>query len=522
MIQPDRHNVLLDNDRRRSMTNSAASDQRALWCSIIGGIAAIALSVFLRSILGTRLLAEVILDATTDGSSPENFSFLLRTLEELARPLLFISVTIGQLAVYLAVWRRTAGLTSYIGGIATRELAAVLISAAAFIAAPAVIGTLFDAGLGSATSWPEYVVVALFCSLVFVLISRSLEAWDASISGAPVDSSRRLFLGKGPALAIGIVAVYVVGAQVLNTRKGGTQQGAHPGRPTPEVTDNDDFYVVSKNLIDPPKVDITEYRLKVSGAVAQDLELNIEAIRAMPAIEQFATFQCISNEVGGYLMGNALWRGVLLRDFLAAVEPDASAHFLWFESTDDYTESLPLDFAALDGVMLAYEMNGVVLPQEHGFPLRLVAPGKYGMKQPKWIRQITLRDDDEDGYWSRRGWDTEAAMQTSTRIDVPEDRDVLMQRTIRVEGVAFSGRRGIERVEVSVDNGSIWSDAVLQTPLSGYTWVLWHYDWQAIPTNTRPRILARATDAGGVTQTASHAPPFPKGASGYPAIEVKT
>ena len=504
------------------MNSPAISYKRALWCSMVGAIAAIALSVFLRSLLGTRLLAEVILDATTDGSSPENFSFLLRTLEELARPLLFISVTIGQLAVYLAVWRRTATLTSYIGGIAVREFAAVLISAGAFIAATAIVGRLFDAGLGSATSWPEYVLVTLLCSIVFVLITRSLEAWDASISGAPADSSRRLFLGKGPALAIGIVGLYVVGAQVLNTRKGGTQQGAHPGRPTPEVTDNEDFYVVSKNLIDPPKVDIAEYRLRVTGAIAEDIELDIDAIRAMPAVEQFATFQCISNEVGGYLMGNALWRGVLMRDFLAAVKPDASARFLWFESTDDYTESLPLDFAALDGVMLAYEMNGVVLPQEHGFPLRLVAPGKYGMKQPKWIRQITLRDDEEDGYWSRRGWDTEAAMQTSSRIDVPENRDVLMQRTVRIEGVAFSGRRGIERVEVSVDNGSTWNDAILREPLSAYTWVLWHYDWQAIPTNTRPRILARATDASGITQTASHAPPFPKGASGYPAIEVKT
>ena len=242
----------------------------------------------------------------------------------------------------------------------------------------------------------------------------------------------------------------------------------------------------------------------------------------MPAIEQYATFQCISNEVGGYLMGNALWKGVLLRDFLVAVKPAASARFLWFESTDDYTESLPLDFAALDGVMLAYEMNGVVLPQEHGFPLRLVAPGKYGMKQPKWIRQIALRDEDEDGYWARRGWDTEAAMQTSTRIDVPADGDTLMQRTLRIEGVAFSGRRGIERVEVSIDDGQTWNDAVLRSPLSPYTWVLWHYDWTDIATNTRPQLLARATDGDGVTQTAAKEFPFPKGATGYPQVGVTT
>jgi hypothetical protein len=135
-------------------------------------------------------------------------------------------------------------------------------------------------------------------------------------------------------------------------------------------------------------------------------------------------------------------------------------------------------------------------------------------------RQIALRDEDEDGYWSRRGWDTEAAMQTSTRIDVPKDNAVLMERTIRVEGIAFSGRRGIQRVEVSTDDGMTWDEAVLKQPLSAYTWVLWHYDWTNIATNTRPRILARATDGSGVTQTAAQEYSFPKGATGYPAIDV--
>jgi DMSO/TMAO reductase YedYZ molybdopterin-dependent catalytic subunit len=440
-----------------------------LWCPLVGAVAAIALSVFLRSLFGTKLLAEVVLDATTRGSSPENFSFLLRTLEELARPLLFLSVVVGQAFVYLAVWRRTEGIRRYLLGLNARELTALVASAAVFVVLTILLGAFFDAPLGSSTSWPEYILVTLLCALVFVLVSRALEAWDASMTGAPVDPSRRLFLGKGPAVAIGIFAIYVVGAQVLSTRKGGTEQGAHPGEPTPEITDNDDFYVVSKNLIDPEKVDINSWRLKVTGSVAEPRDFDIDAIRALPAVEEYATFQCISNEVGGYLMGTALWKGVLLRDFLAAVRPLGSARYLWFESTDDYTESMSLDFAALDGVMLAYEMNGVDLPSAHGYPLRLVAPGKYGMKQPKWIRQIALREDNEDGYWVRRGWDTEASMQTSTRIDVPADGDTLMDRTLRIEGVAFSGRRGIRRVEVSVDDGQTWNEAVTASPrrLSG-------------------------------------------------------
>jgi len=496
--------------------------QRALWCSIAGGIAAIALTVLLRSLFGTRLLAEVVLDATTSGTNPESFSFLLRTLESLARPLLFISVAIGQLFVYLVAWRRTAGMRRHVAGIASREVVAVLVPTFIFVIATVFFDRLLEAHLNSATSWPEYVLVTLFCSIAFVLITRTLEAWDASITGAPVDPSRRLFLGKGPAVAVGILGIYVLGTQVIDTKKGGTQQGAHAGEPTPEVTANADFYLVSKNLIDPDKVDIKDWRLKVSGEVAKPADLDIAALRAMPSIEEYATFQCISNEVNGYLMGNAKWKGVLLRDFLAAVQPTANARFLWFESTDDYTESLPLDFAALDGVMLAYEMNGEVLPQEHGFPLRLVAPGKYGMKQPKWIRQIALRADNEDGYWVKRGWDTEASMQTSTRIDVPADGALVAGRTLRIEGVAFSGRRGIDRVEVSTDDGNTWHDATLKSPLSPYTWVLWHYDWTGIPVNTRPRVYARATDGDGVTQTAQRNAPFPKGATGYPYVHPRT
>jgi hypothetical protein len=211
-----------------------------------------------------------------------------------------------------------------------------------------------------------------------------------------------------------------------------------------------------------------------------------------------------------------------MKDFLAAIQPAPDAKYLLFNSTDDYNESMELDFANLDGVMLAYEMNDAELPQEHGYPLRLVAPGKYGMKQPKWIRQISLRDQNQEGYWVVRGWDTEADMQTSSRIDVPADGDTLFERTLRVEGVAFSGRRGIMRVEVSTDDGQTWHDADLETPLSPYTWVLWHYDWTDIATNTRPQIVARATDGNGDTQTATKALPFPSGATGYPTLRVKT
>jgi hypothetical protein len=287
------------------------------------------------------------------------------------------------------------------------------------------------------------------------------------------------------------------------------------------VTSNEDFYVISKNLID-PKVDGDGWRLRVTGAVQKPAEFDIAAIRALPSVEEYVTLQCISNEVNGNLMGNALWKGVPMRAFLQHLGVQTNARYVWFESEDDYTETIPIDFASQDGVMLAYEMNGEVLPQEHGFPLRLLAPGRYGMKQPKWIRRIALRIDEEAGYWSKRGWDTEAAMKTTTRIDVPHTADPVTAPSFRIEGVAFSGRRGIRSVEVSTDDGASWRPATLKDPLSPYTWVLWSFDWTDIPADERVRILARATDGEGKVQTAEKSVPFPSGASGYPAAVVRT
>lgn len=488
---------------------------------LVAAAVAVALAVAARQVAGVRLLAEVVLDATTDGSSPQDFSFLLRSLQDLARPLLFATVILGQIIAYAASWRLTSVLQRE-DGLPLRQAAAALVSFAAIAVFTLLLGLVFDAGLGSQTTWPEYLLVVAGCAAVFAIAAAAVEAWTAGAGREPKDARRRLLLGKGSAVAAGAIAVYVLGAQVLQTRKGGTEQGAHPGEPTPEVTPNDIFYVVSKNLIDPPKVDAGSWRLRIGGDVASPAELTLEEIRAMPAVEQYATFQCISNEVGGYLAGTALWKGVPLRDLLALVRPLGSARHLWFESTDDYTEDLPLAFAMLDGVMLAYDMNGVPLPHDHGFPLRLVAPGKYGMKQPKWIHSISLRPEAEDGYWARRGWDTEAGVQTSGRIDVPKQRALIEARSVLVQGIAFAGRRGIQRVEVSTDGGVTWGEATLKQPLSPYAWVLWQYAWQDVPSSGEHRILARATDGEGATQTSVKASPFPRGATGYPEIEVRS
>jgi DMSO/TMAO reductase YedYZ molybdopterin-dependent catalytic subunit len=501
----------------------ALGSRSSILAALAGGVVALLITVAFRYLLGTKLFAEVALDAATDGPYPEVYSFLLRNLRDLAKPLFYAAVLAAQMVVLVGAWRLTAFLEDGPSSVVPRRaMAAAGIVAAAFLVATGVLELLFDASLGSGTSWPEYLLVTAAAAVTFALSAMLLESLERAgdATDEAKSASRRALLRKAPAAGIGIVGIYLLGREVTGSGKGGTQAARLRG-PTPEVTSNDDFYVISKNLID-PKVDGDAWRLRVTGAVAQPLEFDIDAIRALPSIEEYVTLQCISNEVNGDLMGNALWKGVPMRTFLQRIGAQPGARYVWFESEDDYTETVPIDFASQDGVMLAYEMNGVSLPQEHGFPLRLLAPGRYGMKQPKWIRRIVLRTDEDAGYWSKRGWDTEANMKTTTRIDVPRTADPVAGPSFRIEGVAFSGRRGIRTVEVSTDDGTTWRPATLRDPLSLYTWVLWSFDWTDIPVDERVRILARSTDGEGKTQTAEKSVPFPSGASGYPAAVVRT
>jgi hypothetical protein len=183
-------------------------------------------------------------------------------------------------------------------------------------------------------------------------------------------------------------------------------------------------------------------------------------------------------------------------------------------------ESLPIERARQHEVLLTYEMNGAPLTEKHGFPVRLLAPGKYGMRNPKWITEIVLASADKPGYWVERGRSSDSEMNTSSRIDIPSPGDVLTPSMVRVHGVAFSGKRGISKVEVSTDGGTNWADARVKAPLSPYTWVLWQYDWQVPSAEMQVSVLARATDGNGDVQTAEETPAYPDGATGYPRVPV--
>jgi DMSO/TMAO reductase YedYZ molybdopterin-dependent catalytic subunit len=486
---------------------------------LAGAVVAIAAEFLLRTAAGTKLLAEVVVDASTYGLQPRGFSFLLSQLGPAGKPLLFVSVLIGEAVLYLIAWRLASRLSF------ARDNPVALVAAAGGsaglvrIAVTAILIALTVAGLGSDTTWLEYGLVTFLTAGLGAAVAAALALPSPDLpDGVPraaAGPSRRELLLKLPVLAAGAAALVLVARQVIRTTGGGAQT-SHAGKETPEVTANKDYYIVSKNLID-PQVDEKKWRLRVGGSLAKMVEFTYDDLLALPAVDQYTTMQCISNEVNGDLMSNALWRGIRLKDLIAMAQPGAGVQYIAFRSDDDYTESLPLNVATQDGFLLAHTMNGERLPAKHGFPLRLLSPGKYGMKHPKWITEVAFLEQEYFGYWEQRGWSQENRMNTSCRIDLPAANSVIGESPYRISGVAFAGNRGISRVEVSVDGGSTWNEAVIKQALSPYTWVLWHWDWP-VAANGHSRILARATDGSGEVQTSMKAPPYPTGATGYPFV----
>ncbi len=283
---------------------------------------------------------------------------------------------------------------------------------------------------------------------------------------------------------------------------------------SPEVTRNEDFYVVDKEIID-PDVDPDAWALSIGGLVDRPYALTYDELLDLPAVEQFETLECISNRVGGSLISTSKWTGIPLRDILARAGVRDGAIEVVSTAVGGYSDSIAISRAMQPSTLVAIGMNGRTLPRAHGFPARLLTPGLYGMKQPKWLESIEVVDRPHTGYWELRGWSKAAVVQTMSRIDgVDRDQDPFV-----VGGVAFAGDRGISKVEVSTDGGTTWNDAELRRPLSPFTWRLWRFPLE-LSSEGPVRILARATDGEGKAQTREIAPPHPSGATGYHELEV--
>ena len=288
---------------------------------------------------------------------------------------------------------------------------------------------------------------------------------------------------------------------------------------SPLFTPNASFYRIDTALA-VPRVDVESWRLRVTGMVDAPFELGYDDLLALPQVESDITLACVSNQVGGDLIGNARWRGVRLTELLERAKVQPGATQIVGRSVDGWTGGFPTE-VALDGreCLVAVAMNGEALPRDHGFPARLVVPGLFGyVSATKWLSEIELTTLDAfDGYWIPRGWSKDGTIDTQSRIDVPRFAARLTRGRQPIAGVAWAPTRGINRVEVSIDDGP-WLEAALSEPLSKDTWRQWVYDWDATP--GRHELRTRATDGAGKTQTAEEVAPRPGGATGYHTIAV--
>ncbi|SIN20480.1 molybdopterin-dependent oxidoreductase [Micromonospora cremea] len=287
----------------------------------------------------------------------------------------------------------------------------------------------------------------------------------------------------------------------------------------PYVTPNFGFYRIDTALV-VPQVDPATWRLRIHGRVRTERTYSYADLLARPLVERYITLACVSNEVGGDLIGNARWLGVPLRELLDEVEPEEDADQVVGRSVDGWTCGTPTALLR-DGrnALLAIGMNGEPLPVEHGFPVRVVVPGLYGyVSACKWVTELELtRFADFDAYWVPRGWSAQGPIKTQSRIDAPRARNRLTTGPITVAGVAWAQHRGIRRVEVRVDGGP-WQEAELAPTVSVDTWVQWSWRWDATP--GEHRLQVRATDETGETQTERAQGVVPDGATGWHTVTV--
>ena len=289
----------------------------------------------------------------------------------------------------------------------------------------------------------------------------------------------------------------------------------------PEFTSLENHYRIDINAI-PPKVDEQRWRLKITGLVEQPLSLTLEQLRGYEPMHQFVTLSCISNPVGGDLIGTTRWTGVSLQRLLPDLRLQPTATHLKIRSADEFFEVVALDAVKADErIMLTYAWDGVPLRREHGFPLRIYIPDVHGMKQPKWIDSIEFTDHWEPGFWVVRGWSKVAQMHATSVIDtVAVDMTIIGandRKLVPIGGMAHAGDRGISRVEVQVDNGQ-WEQALIRTPLSQLTWAMWRYDWPFRP--GKHTFTVRCYDGNGTLQIAAASPPEPDGATGLSSRSV--
>jgi len=375
----------------------------------------------------------------------------------------------------------------------------------------------------------DYLLFGVLLPVLFLLARRQERVTDTMTEQSAQGVTRRqaiTFVGAGALMAFGASAL---GLQRISTLG---YDGKRPKRPVQPVTDNATFYSVTKNLADPQITDPTVWQLEITGDVATPLTLSFADLMALPAVDETATLACIGNQLGGGLLSTAVWHGVPRQALIDRAKPAPDVTEILFTASDGYTNTIEFDKIAAEGVIIAYGMNGEPLPQKHGYPARIITPGRYGEKHVKWVTRITLQKGHTKGFYESQGWDGPAVVKTLSRIDYPVKGDTVTPLLpITVTGIAFAGLRGVSKVEVTTDGGNTWQPATITTNPSPQSWSLWDFPWTP-PKSGAYKLGVRcyegngtpgrieAAGSGGALQPTKEEQNFPSGAAGIHFIDV--
>jgi DMSO/TMAO reductase YedYZ molybdopterin-dependent catalytic subunit len=500
----------------------------------VGTLSALGLSELVAGVLGAPSLVAAIGGFVIDhqpAGAKDLVVGLFGTNDKLALEVLIIAVAIA--------------IGAGLGVLAVRSFNAAAVAFGGF----ALIG--FLAALQDPAATPTTtLIVALVAGIAAIQITSILLAAARPRSptvGALAEAvtpswSRRTFLLEAAGIAVASSVAGLVGRRLLEGPSSAPLPGGSAAPPTPVtaaslpsgadlgqtgltpiVVPNDAFYRIDTALV-APSVDAASWSLRVHGMVDHEVTLRYADLLELPQIEQYVTIACVSNEVGGGLVGNAKWTGVRLRDVLAMAGVQAGATQLVGRSVDGFTAGMPTAWV-MDKArepMIALRMNDQPLPRAHGFPARLIVPGLYGyVSATKWLSDLELTTLEAfDGFWVPLGWSKEAPVLTQSRIDTPRPGASVPAGRVPIAGVAWAMDRGVSKVEVSIDGGA-WQPAQLSVPISNATWVQWLFAWDAAAAGSGTHSIAvRATDGTGAVQTSDVTPPAPNGARGHHTIQV--
>jgi len=437
----------------------------------------------------------------------------------------------GALAVGTVVLVLLAGAATGVAAVRRRGVAPIVFGIFALVGIAAQLGA--GAGAPLAAAMTTMLAAAAGVAVLWGLLEADRAA-EARQGDAVKEAGRRRFLAVSATVAAGaLVAVLVGRRSIIRRSEAAVVDAALPepvvraaevgedsdfGVPglTPIVVGEPDFYRVDTTLA-VPIVDPASWSLRVTGMVDREVELGYDDLLAMPQVERYVTISCVSNGVGGPLVGNARWQGVPLAEVLDMAGVRSGASQVVGRSVDGWTAGFPTE-AVYDGrrPLIVVGMNGHPLPRRHGFPARLIVPGLYGyVSATKWLTEIELTTWDAfDGYWVPRGWAKKAPIKTQSRIDRPLAGERVTGPFV-VAGVAWAPTRGIRKVEVQVDDGP-WQEAEVTVPLSADAWVQWKVE--LVPAPGEHRLRVRATDGTGEMQTGEAHGPRPDGATGWHTI----